>query len=204
MSIRVKIAFELPFYIERILLWPLRLYHSIRLGCDVRIIALTKFRFTIVDPQNYDWLNKFKWCLAKGDDSFYAVRNVRIGRGRTKAVFMHRLIMNPPSHLLVDHANTDGLDNRRSTLRIATPSENMFNRRKTKKKTYSRYIGVSFDKQVGKWTATICTNRKSIRLGRFSSEIDAARAYDMAAKQYHKEFARLNFPERSEGLGVVS
>jgi hypothetical protein len=73
----------------------------------------------------------------------------------------------------------------------------MFNRRKTSKKTSPRFIGVCFDKQSGKWIADICHNRKSTRLGRFDSEISAARAYDRAALEYRKEFARLNFPEEA-------
>jgi hypothetical protein len=68
----------------------------------------------------------------------------------------------------------------------------MSNRRKTKIKTTSQYIGVSLEKSRGLWVTTIRNNNKSIWLGRFNSEIDAAKAYDEAAKKYHGEFARLN------------
>ena len=59
-------------------------------------------------------------------------------------------------------------------------------------------MGVCFCKQTGKWTSIIVYNKKSIWLGRFDSEIAAAREYDEAAKKYYGEFARLNFPEQDE------
>jgi hypothetical protein len=105
--------------------------------------------------------------------------------------------MDHPVGLLVDHRNCDTLDNRKANLRPATHSQNQFNRRKTKSKTSSRFIGVSFEKASGRWLADICCHRKSKRIGRFSSEIDAAHAYDAAARIYHKDFARLNFPQES-------
>jgi hypothetical protein len=104
--------------------------------------------------------------------------------------------MNPPPGLLVDHRNCNSLDNRRANLRLATHQENMRNRRK-RKNTSSRFIGVTFDKQRGKWLARIIYQGKRIFLGRFDTEIEAARAYDAAVKKYHIEFARLNFPENT-------
>lgn len=117
-------------------------------------------------------------------------------------VSMHREIMNHPKGSLVDHRNTDPLDNRRSNLRLATHSQNMSNRKKMKIKTSSQYIGVSFEKSRGLWVTTIRNNNKSIWLGRFDSEIEAARAYDAAAIKYHGEFARLNFPREDYNVEI--
>jgi hypothetical protein len=100
--------------------------------------------------------------------------------------------MNPPADLVIDHRNCDGLDNRRSNLRFATHAQNTLNRRK-KKNAVSQFRGVWFYK--GKWGSQISSQGKRMFLGRFDNEIDAAKAYDEAARKYHGEFARLNFPE---------
>jgi hypothetical protein len=80
-------------------------------------------------------------------------------------------------------------------LRTATNSQNQYNKGKTKRKTSSIYVGVTFVKSTGKWRAQIMLNRKNIFLGDFDDEIEAGRAYDRGAIKYHKDFARLNFPE---------
>ncbi len=132
----------------------------------------------------------------------YAIRFVDTLKKGAVMVSMHREIMNHPKGSLVDHRNTDPLDNRRSNLRLATHSQNMSNRKKMKIKTSSQYIGVSFEKSRGLWVTTIRNNNKSIWLGRFDSEIEAARAYDAAAIKYHGEFARLNFPREDYNVEI--
>jgi hypothetical protein len=112
-------------------------------------------------------------------------------------ISMHREIMNANDSRFVDHRNCDSLDNRKSNLRFATQAENIHNRRKRKNAT-SQYIGVFFRKDTRKWVGKIMDGKKQIILGNFDNEIDAAKAYDEAAKKYHGEFARLNFPPESE------
>jgi len=107
---------------------------------------------------------------------------------------MHREILNPPDHLLVDHINRNGLDNRKANLRPATRSQNSMNKPFIKTTpSSSKYRGVSWSKSQKKWNVQIGLNGKHKFIGYFHDEIQAAKAYDRAAKLYHKEFAVLNF-----------
>ena len=104
------------------------------------------------------------------------------------------MIMNPPKNMAVDHINGNGLDNRRSNLRICTPSQNSLNR-KPHRNSSSRYRGVSFNKKSGKYVAQIIFNRKNRYLGIYENEIDAAIAYENAARELHGDFFRSQFDE---------
>ena len=109
---------------------------------------------------------------------------------------LHRIILNCPSDLVVDHINGDSLDNRKSNLRACTHKENIRNQKKHKNATHSRYKGVTFRKNLKKkpWESFIYPNGKSLRLGYFSTEVEAAKAYDRAAIIHYGEFCKLNFP----------
>jgi AP2 domain/HNH endonuclease len=156
---------------------------------EIRYIALTKGRFAIVDAADYEWLNQYKWCLSSTNQGrCYACHM----EGRTQ-ISMHRLIMNAPKGMLVDHINGNGLDNRRCNLRLCTPTQNMCNRRKYGGK--SQYKGVFRNKKSGRYYAKISFKRETIYLGTYDEEIEAARAYDRKAIELFGEFAYLNFPE---------
>jgi len=104
----------------------------------------------------------------------------------------------------IDHDNRDSLDDSWGNLRYATTSKNAMN--KDKNLGYagnpcsSRYKGISWNKTRRKWRAFICFQGKSKFLGSFDMEIDAAMAYDSAARDLFGEFAVLNFPSRQECL----
>jgi len=110
---------------------------------------------------------------------------------------MHRQIINPPKHLVVDHINHHGFDNRKANLRPATRAQNSLNRPYIfkRKDSPSKYKGVTWHKHKKKWQVQICFGGKHKTVGYFDDEIEAAKAYDEAAKYYHKEFAVLNFNE---------
>jgi hypothetical protein len=194
------IQIKVPNWLDRIFAWPLLLYRLLRYGYTYRRIYLGEGAWTILDQQDYYRIGNFKWTVIGNDGKFYAVRNVKIGQIKTATIRLHREIMNAPDGLLVDHKNGDGLDNRRSNLRLATRSQNQCNKPKIKTKATSKYVGVNFEKSRGQWAARIKHNHKQIWLGRFDSEIAAAKAHDEAAKKHHSEFARLNFPENPQSL----
>lgn len=186
---------RIPEWLDKICVSPLLFYRRLKYGYPFRKIYLGENEFTIVEPPDYYKFGKYNWILWGTGYNLYAVRSVKIGPLRTRIMSLHREIMNPPKRRLVDHRNTNSLDNRRANLRLATRAQNNCNRRKTSRKTASRFVGVSFDKNNPAWVSCIQYKGKRINLGRFKNEIDAAKAYDAAARKYHKEFARLNFPE---------
>lgn len=106
--------------------------------------------------------------------------------------YLHRLVMGAKVGQCVDHINGNRRDCRRSNLRLATKAQNSCNRSKTRV-NQSGFKGVCLCKATGKWRAEIRADGKVVRIGRFIDKIDAARAYDAAAKRIHGEFARTNF-----------
>jgi hypothetical protein len=110
---------------------------------------------------------------------------------------MHRELIEVPAGMVVDHINRNSLDNRKSNLRAATAAQNMWNRCKEKKaKATSIYKGVGWARQRKCWRAEIWANGRRMSLGHFKSEVDAAKAYDRAARKYHGQFAVLNFEDK--------
>jgi hypothetical protein len=154
-------------------------------------IQLTQGQVALVDDWRYDELNQYKWYAAWDGTtgSFYARRAGRLFAKRT-AIMMHAVVARTPRGMYTDHINHNTLDNRHDNLRICTNSQNQHNRGKHSDNT-SGYKGV-FRNGRG-WMARIVTDRKITYLGTFKTEIEAARAYDEAAKRLHGKFAALNF-----------
>ena len=192
----MKLKINISRWLERIAVTPLLTYRRLRYGYPFRRIRLAQPRYAVVDPEDYDDLREHDWSLWSDGQMFYAVRRegTKSG-GKTTIVWMHRQICKTEKGLVVDHINHNGLDNRRANVRACSFAENLRNRRKYRSGTSSRYKGVNWCKRRKRWRARICLNRKEIALGQFTDEVEAAKAYDTAAKKYHGEFACLNFPE---------
>lgn len=180
-------SIKVPLFLARIFLWFYLQYKKFRYGCQFKYIPLNNGRFVIVELADYEKLMQHKWRILSPPE--YAVRQVT----RRKFIYMHNEIMNPPAGLIVDHKDHCGLNNTRQNLRIATRAQNSYNQKK-KQGCTSKYKGVHFSKEKGRYRAGIMGNGKRINLGYFDNETDAAKAYDKAAKELQGEFAVLNFP----------
>ncbi len=155
---------------------------------EIRHIPLTKGLYAIVDAADYEWLSRYKWTALVVGSQAYAIRS-----HKGKTILMHREIMQPPPGMVVDHINGNGVNNRRCNMRVCTPQQNRYNSRPRTKK--SKYKGVRFDEQTGRWFAEITHNGVKYHLGTFDDEVEAARAYDRKAVELQGPFARLNFPD---------
>jgi hypothetical protein len=150
-------------------------------------IKLTRGLVAMVDDEDYDYVNQWKWQARKcRDKTYYAIRSINT-KGVITADIMHRIIMKTPVGMQVDHIDHNGLNNQKSNLRNCTQSQNSSNRTAYGK---SKYLGVHI-RENGKYRASIRRENKRKDLGTFKNEIDAAIAYDRAALAYG-EYANLN------------
>lgn len=130
-------------------------------------IPLTQGLYALVDDEDYPAVVGLSWCAMRTRHTFYAYRS--------GSVLMHRMLC--PGWPQVDHANGDGLDNRRANLRPASHSQNQANRPKAPGSS-SQFKGVQLFRRTGKWRARIKIDGLEHHLGYFMVEADAARAYD--------------------------
>ena len=157
----------------------------------VKSIPLGQVHHALVDDDDYPRLSQYTWFRSEAG---YAVGFVPTA-DKFKLAYMHRLLMNaPPSHC-VDHINGNPLDNRRQNLRIATPQQNVQNKRlSTLSQTGLK--GVGWHKRRLKYHARIQQMGIRVHLGFFQSAETAALAYDFAARRLFGAFALCNYPER--------
>lgn len=149
-------------------------------------IPLTQGKFALVDDDMHPFLNRHKWYCSHG----YAARMER-RHGRRRVMMMHHRILPQRVDCDVDHINGNTLDNRRVNLRYATRSQNNANRH-ARSKGSSSYKGVCWRPIPRRWKAYIKKDGQQIHLGYFSTQEDAARAYNKAALRLFGEYARLN------------
>jgi hypothetical protein len=157
-------------------------------------IPLTKGLIALVDDPDVASVQQYRWHAIKGDGTWYARRVVHRPDGHPTAQRLHTFLTGWP---MVDHRNGDGLDNRRANLRPATIAQNHANMRKYGGS--SDFKGVSLIRSTGNWRAAVAGKY----VGSFADEIDAALAYDRAARLRFGEFAALNFPEPGERSALV-
>lgn len=147
-----------------------------------------------VDPQDLDLVERFQpWYAWVKGPNMYPEANFYV-RGHHVRFFMHTLIMGcPPAGKRITHRNGQGLDNHRANLRFATQSELLAMRRPTGSATgtASKYKGVCWDTYRNRWMVQF----RGKKIGRFTDEIEAAKAFDAAARAYWGPDCYQNFPE---------
>jgi len=166
------------------------------LGC--KEIPLTQEKFAIVDYDDYERLSKHKWYTAKNKEKFYARR-----KEHGVVIYLHREVLGiTDSKVIIDHINMDGLDNRKSNLRISNHSQNALNTT-LRKDNKSGYRGVSYHIKDKKWVASIRTNNIRKHIGEFDSKEIAAMFYDYEAIKAYGDDAYRNFPNPIDVLGIM-
>lgn len=149
-------------------------------------IPLTQGKFALVDDEDFEWLSQYKWHLSHYG---YAVCNEYLGGYRSRGLRMHRLVMGAPHDMVVDHINHDKLDNQKNNLRICKSRQNQYNMKRRKDNT-SGFKGVRWHQN--KWNARIYVSGKETNLGSFDDKLEAAKAYNRAARKHYGDFALLN------------
>ena len=169
----------------------------------MKVIPLTRDKYTIVDDEDYDNLMKCSWewvpATGSAQGAGYAVRSGR--KGESSLVQMHRDILglSRDDKVMVDHINRDSLDNRKENLRLADVQKNAFNKPKPIMDCTSQFKGV-FMRQSGevhrnKWTARIKFNGRHVELGVYDDEETAAGVYNFASRIFFGRY-------RCENTGV--
>jgi len=169
----------------------------------VKTIPLTQGKVALVDDEDFEFLNQWKWCYSgprrNPNSTGYAFRGLW-KNGSMGRIYMHRIVIKTRPGSIVDHVNRDGLDNRRRNLRIVTQSQNNLNSCKHLGSS-SIYKGVHWSKRLGKWRVQISVevSGPKVYIGAFENERHAAMAYDIWAHDIYGEFANLNFKRAVQG-----
>lgn len=162
-------------------------WQAIPLG-EVTLVPTTRGQWALIDTADLPIVQGHSWSAQKGKGhrTFYA---------RAREGLMHRVILGyGQADPDIDHINHNGLDNRRANLRSATPMQNGRNKR-SHVGSSSRFMGVTWRRDNARWAAQIGYDGTNHGLGCYDTEEEAARAYDLRAREIFGEFAHLNFPE---------
>lgn len=157
-------------------------------------IRLTRGFVALVDPVDAH-LASLRWYaqVFKNIPVVYAARRVRRPDGTSFIEYLHQAVLGLKG---IDHRDGNGLDCRRSNLREASKAQNQRNQRR-RKDNMSGFKGVYWHAQRGYWIARIKAGPIRKSTNGFTTAIEAARAYDAMAREFHGEFAHLNFPGKS-------
>jgi len=160
-------------------------------------IPLTQGKFALVDDEDFEYLNQWKWIFHKNkkDRTGYAIRSgYNKTTGKRTRIAMHRVLIKAVHPQICDHKNGNGLDNRKANLRLCDRFESVWNRKTFSRKKTPAIKGVTKVKDKkgipAYWIARITYKGTRIYLGTFKTKKAAESAYKKRATELHKEFAK--------------
>jgi len=151
---------------------------------EYKIKAYNTNDFILVDEEDFSFLSQYNWSVTEMEYVWTKINGI--------TTYMHRLIMNCPENLTVDHINHNPLDNRKSELRICTYSQNNYNRKCGSKNSASKYKGVRKSSLENKWQSEVVFEGKTYLVGGFYTQEYSALMYDEKAKELQGVYAYLN------------
>ena len=142
-----------------------------------------------IDEEDLVLIKPYKWFKQRNKNGGrYALAHV-YRNGKRTSLYMHKLIMDSPKGMEIDHVNGDGWDNRKCNLRVCTRQQNTFNQHRVSPTTGYRGVYLKRNKN---YYAGLEFNGKGVHLGIYKTAKEAAKAYNEGAKKYYGEFAYLN------------
>lgn len=159
---------------------------------SIGLIPLPGGWTAVIDEEDIAAISKYRWSATDGGGQYPYVTRSASRKGIRKHIKLHRVLINAPAGLEVDHINGNSLDNRKVNLRICSHAQNLMNIHNKSMRGVSGYKGVARVTRSAKWRAYIKPNNKQKHLGIFSTPEAAARAYNVAAREYFGEYAQLN------------
>ncbi len=163
---------------------------------------------TLVDDEDYEYLNQFKWRALKSKNNkhvTYAIRDFYLGNRKCKGLLMHREIMKATKGEYIDHMDRDGLNNQKVNLRFCTMSENAANKKIQVGRKYKgvrkRYPFVKCKNKNGdiitykrkdSYCAFVVKDKVNYYGGEYPTPEEAALAYNKMALELYGDFALLN------------
>ena len=165
---------------------------QIRIEGDVAYVPLTNGYEAVIDAADVPLVAVGNWYAnpSTRDDGSILTVYAKRDFGKVRSVRLHRYLLNAGEADLVDHIDGDGLNNRRTNLRLVTSAQNAWNTR-LRVDNASGYKGVFWDADIMRYRARINARKQSHSLGTFRCITAAALAYAKASRGLHGDFGRL-------------
>lgn len=157
---------------------------------EIRLKPYKYGKVALVDDEDFEWLSKYNWQYQPKKHGDRVIAEI-FGLGKRTKVYMHRLVTDCPTDMLVDHANHNTLDNRKSNLRICTGTQNQGNKF-VRSDSSTGYKGIMWDDFRKRWLVAVKHKDYGKISGRFKSLKDAVDFYNENALEMFGEFALLN------------